>query len=96
MNVACIHYEAVHFADKTVAIKGSFFNDCCSHRATLLQTLPEFPSQLKALFENEHVYSNEFFTNIHHYNNSFSFAIFNANLANLSAQQRGPYCYKIQ
>ena len=46
--------------------------------------------------KNEHEYSEEFFSNIRHYNNSFSFASFNANLADLTSQRRGPYCFKIQ
>ena len=96
MNFACQHCGALHFADEKVANMGLSFNDCCSHGAAILKPLPEFPPALEALFKNEHKYSREFFTNIRHYNNSCSFASFNANLVDLSSQRRGPYCFKIQ
>ena len=86
MNVACEHCGALHFADEKIANKGLSFNDCCSHGAAKLEPLPQFPLQLEALLNGEHEHSNEFFTNIRHYNNSFSFASFNANFINLSSQ----------
>ena len=96
MNISCEHCGALHFSDEKVPNKKLSFNDCCSHGAAILKRQPKFPPQLEALLKNEHEYSNDFFNNIRHYNNSLSFASFNANLASLSSQRRGPYCFKIQ
>ncbi|XP_044597177.1 uncharacterized protein LOC123273764 [Cotesia glomerata] len=96
MNVLCMHCTAKHFKNEMVANKGNSFNDCCHHGEVKLDPLPDFPIILKSLFESTHEKSKNFFERIRNFNSSFSFASFNANLVDLSAQRRGPYCFKIQ
>ena len=55
-----------------------------------------FPHDLRSLLENNHSKSKPFFERIRNYNSSFSFASFNANVVNISAIGRAPYCFKIQ
>ena len=73
MNVLCAVCKAKHFQEKKVPKKDTF-DDCCNHGKVILETLPEFPKELKSLFNNSHVKSNHFFNFIRLYNNSFSFA----------------------
>lgn len=96
MNTLCVHCGAKHFADEKVANKGNSFNVCCNHGEVSLQSIPAPPAILESLFNGSHPKSNKFFEHIRNYNNSFSFASFNANLVNFNSMRRGPFCYKIQ
>ena len=77
MNVKCTHCKA-----KRVANKGDSFNDCCNHGNVELLLAPEFPIELKKLFDSEQELSPQFFQSIRLYNNLFPFASFNENLVN--------------
>ena len=90
MNISCTHCDVKHFKDEK-ANKGMSFNDCCSHGKVKLQH-DKFPQFLKDLLNDEHENS-DFFTNIRYYNNSLSFASFNANLRNFNDRRPGPYCF---
>ena len=95
MNVLCSHCHAKHFEAEKVANKGFSFNDCCSHGEVQVKKLKEFPEFLQRLLEDEDDKSNNFFTNIRYYNNSLSFASFNANLRDFSNNRPGPYCFVV-
>ncbi|XP_058805583.1 uncharacterized protein LOC131672400 [Phymastichus coffea] len=95
MNVLCKHCKAKHFESEKVDKKGLSFNDCCSHGAVVLDAAPDFPQELSSLFDGTHANSNDFFDNIRYYNNSLSFASFNANLVDFQQRRPGPYCFKI-
>ena len=96
MNELCIHCNAKHFKDEMVSGKGHSFNSCCSHGQVKLDPSPECPPYLCSLLDRSDYRSNAFFEQIRVYNNSFSFASFNANLFNFSNSRRAPYCFKIQ
>ena len=96
MNILCIHCNAKHFVSEKVSNKGLSFQDCCSHGAVVLEPTPIFPKDLFDLFNGFHIKSNDFFQHIRIYNNSLSFASFNANLVHLNSGRSGPYCFKIQ
>jgi len=96
MNIFCEHCSAKHFKSEKVANKGNSFNDCCNHGSVRLNSLPQPPDELYELFVGTHSKSDHFFNRIRVYNNTFSFASFNANISNFSTQRRGPYCFKIQ
>ncbi|XP_058789100.1 uncharacterized protein LOC131663051 [Phymastichus coffea] len=96
LDVACKHCHALHFKDEMVQDKGLSFNDCCGHGAVLLDPLLQFPKDLETLLKGEHRLSVLFFDHIRAYNNSLSFASFNANLVNFQSRRLGPYCFKIQ
>ena len=96
MNLCCEHCGAKHFNGEKVANKGNSFNDCCNHGSINLDPLPQHPDELYELFKGNHPKSKHFYNRIRAYNNAFSFASFNANISNFSAQRRGPYCFKIQ
>ncbi|KAL7291873.1 hypothetical protein TKK_0014432 [Trichogramma kaykai] len=61
-----------------------------------LEPTPEFPPELRDLFNGNHTKSINFFDHIRSYNNSLSFASFNANLITFQSLRRAPYCFKIQ
>ncbi|XP_034936337.1 uncharacterized protein [Chelonus insularis] len=96
MDIICIHYNAKHFPDERVTNKKNSFNDCCHHGKVKLEPLPTTPTLLQSLFEGNHPKSTNFFQCIRQFNNSHSFASFNANLINFNNQRSGPYCFKIQ
>ncbi|XP_058802130.1 uncharacterized protein LOC131670496 [Phymastichus coffea] len=96
MNILCQHCKAKHFKDETVSNKGLSFNDCCGHGSVKLNPLPTLPHELKTLFDGEHDKSSRFFERIRNYNNSLSFASFNANLVSFQTRRAGPFCFKIQ
>jgi len=96
MNVCCEHCGAKHFKSEKVANKGNSFNDCCSHGSVQLNPLSQPPDELYKLFIGNHPKSNHFLNRIRGYNNTFSFASFNANILNFGAYRHGPYCFKIQ
>jgi hypothetical protein len=96
MNISCDHCEAKHFISEKVANKGNSFNDCCNHGSIKLNPLPQPPYELYELFTGNHPKSQHFYNRIRVYNNTFSFASFDANLSNFITQRRGPYCFKIQ
>lgn len=93
----CIHCNARHFVtEKNGNNNGWSLYDCCSHGTVVREALPEFPHELREFFEATHQNLNDFFNRIHCYNNSLSFASFNANLINFNEKRPGPYCFKIQ
>ncbi|KYN05845.1 ATP-dependent DNA helicase PIF1 [Cyphomyrmex costatus] len=96
MNEFCIHCDAKHFIAEKVINKGNSFQDCCNHGAVYLQPIPDPPYIIRSLFNGSHAKSNKFFKNIRGYNNSFSFASFNANIITYKDRRPGPYCFKIQ
>ena len=96
MNELCIHCNAKHFKGEKIANKPHSYNQCCSHGEVKLDPLPEFPVELRNLLNGTHEKSKEFFPRIRVYNNSFSFASFNANLYNFRSTRSAPYCFKIQ
>lgn len=96
MNVNCEHCGAKHFNSERIANKGNSFSDCCSHGSVKLDPLPQPPHELYELFIGTYSKSNHFYNRIRGYNNTFSFASFNANISDFSAQRREPYCFKIQ
>ena len=96
MNMVCIHCNAKHFVSEKVSNKGLSFHDCCSHGSVLIEPTSTFPKDLLELFNGSHGKSNDFFQHIRVYNNSLSFASFNANLHNFQSRRPGPYCFKIQ
>ncbi|XP_058799382.1 uncharacterized protein LOC131668913 [Phymastichus coffea] len=95
MDTLCTHCNAKHFDSERVQRKGLSFNDCCSHGAVALDRTLDFPQELAFLFNGTHAKSNNFFEHIRYYNNSLSFASFNANLVNFQSRRPGPYCFKI-
>ena len=95
MNILCTHCHAKHFPQEKVQNKTSF-DDWCNHGKVILQQVPEFPNELKQLFQGTHEKSKEFFKNIRRYNSSLSFASFNANITNFNDRRPGPFCFKIQ
>ncbi|XP_074106854.1 uncharacterized protein LOC141532421 [Cotesia typhae] len=96
MNIICRYCKAKHFSGELPSNKTDSFNDCCRHGEVSLEKQPELPPLLKSLFDGSHEKANNFFGRIRNFNNSFSFASFNANMVDLSSQRRGPYCFKIQ
>ncbi|XP_046745540.1 uncharacterized protein LOC124410885 [Diprion similis] len=96
MDTLCSHCGAKHFIAEKITNKGLSFNDCCSHGEVSLETLPKPPSILYNLFNGSHPKSTYFYEHIRSYNNSFSFASFNANLFDFANRRPGPYCFKIQ
>ena len=96
IDVLCKHCHAKHFTAEKVLNKVNSFNDCCGHGSIQLEPIPDFPQDLLSLLENNHLKSKPFFEPIRNYNSSFSFASFNANVVNISAIGRAPYCFKIQ
>ena len=96
MNILCMHCNAKHFLSEKISNKGLSFSDCCSHGSVKLEPMPIFPQDLFDLFNGSHVMSDDFFRHIRCYNNSLSFASFNANLINFQSRRPGPYCFKIQ
>lgn len=86
MNVYCEHCGAKHFKPETIANKKNSINDCCSHGSVKLDLLPQPPYELYELFTGNHPKSNHFYNRIRGYNNTFSFASFNANISDFSAQ----------
>ena len=62
MDVNCIYCNTQHFSAERVSNKGDSFNDCCSHRIRL-EKLPEYPEQLRSLFDGSHDKSKFFFLN---------------------------------
>ena len=95
MDVFCIHCNAQHFISEKITNRGFSFSDCCSHGAVDLEPTPTFPEELLNIFNGTHAKSNNFFENIRFYNNSLSFASFNANLVNFQSRRPAPYCFKI-
>ena len=96
MNIFCKHCNAKHFASEKVFNTGNLFNDCCGHGTVELESIPDFPAELRLLFENHDEKSRTLFERIRNYNSSFSFASFNAYLVNFSIIGRAPYCFKIE
>ena len=96
MDVLCSHCNAKHFTAEKVINKGNPFNDCCGHGTVKIEVIPDFPDNLRSLFENNHQKSKAFFKRIPNYNSSFSFASFNANVVDMSTIGRAAYCLKIQ
>ena len=96
MNYICQHCNAKHFQHEFINNKKDSYNTCCSHGKVNLEPLPPLFNVLQQLFSGHHPKSKEFLNKIRIYNNSFSFASLNANLENLNAQRKGPFCYKIQ
>ncbi|CAB0042454.1 unnamed protein product [Trichogramma brassicae] len=50
MDTLCMHCNAKHFENEKVSNKGLSFNDCCSHGGVRLEPTPEFPPELRDLF----------------------------------------------
>ena len=61
-----------------------------------LEAIPDFPDNLRSLFENNPQKRKAFFKRIRNYNSSFSFASFNANEVDIPTIGRAPYSFKIQ
>lgn len=89
MDILCFECNAKHFVGEIVPSKTTF-NDFCHHGKVVLETRVEFPEELKSLFSFEHELSNDFLDKIRLYNNTFSFASFNANLINFNDRRRWP------
>lgn len=101
MDIFCIHCNAKHFAAEKIINKTNLFHDCCNYGTIYLQLLFKIALISASLFDGNHVKSNDFFNHIRSYityiyNNSFSFASFNANLINFRERRPSPYCFKIQ
>ena len=94
MDITCSSCKAKHFQQEKVP-KKSTFDDSCNH-GKVINKLPEFPKELKMLFDGSHLKSTHFFDHIRQYNNSFSFASLNANIVSFNNRRPGPYCFKIQ
>ena len=90
MDILCIHWNAKHFVSENFSNKGLYFHDCCSHGSVILEPTATFPKDLLDLFNGSHAKSNVFFQYIRIYNNSLSFASFNANLVNFQSRRSGP------
>ena len=74
MDVLCSHCIAKYFTEEKVFNKCNSFNECCGHSSLKLEAIPDFPDNLRSLFENNHQKSKAFFERIRNYNISFSFA----------------------
>ena len=59
-----------------------------------MEAIPDFPDNLRSLFENNHQKSKAFFERIRNYNSSFSFASFNANVVDTPSIGRAPYFFQ--
>ena len=55
MNVLCKHCNTIHFTAEKVFNKGNSCNDCCGHGSVELESIRDFPAELRLLFENHHV-----------------------------------------
>ena len=93
MNILCIHCNARHFKSEKIANEGFSFNNCSNHGEVKVNLLDDFPNLFKCLLNGEDENSTNFFQNIRYYNNSLSFASFNANLRDFSNSRPGPYCF---
>ena len=54
MDVLYSHCNAKYFTAEKVCNKGNSFNDCCGHGTVKLEAIPDFPDNLRSLFENNH------------------------------------------
>ena len=64
MDVICIHCNAKHFIGEKVTHKKNSLNECCSHGETKLAKPPNFPEDLKLLFE-KNIKSQSIFFNVY-------------------------------
>ena len=56
------HCNVKHFAAEKGYNKGNLFNDCCGHRSVEVESIPDFPAELRLLFEYHDVKSWAFFS----------------------------------
>ena len=84
MDILCSHCNAKHFTAEKVFNKGNSFHDFCGHETVKLEATPDFPDNLRSLFENNHQNSKAFFERIQNHNSLFSFASFNANVVDMN------------
>ena len=91
IDVLCSHCNAKHFTAEKVFNKGNLF-----HETVKLEAIPDFPDNLRSLFENSHQKSKAFFERTRNYNSLFSFASFNANVVDMPTIGRVLHCFKIQ
>ncbi|KDR11577.1 hypothetical protein L798_14540 [Zootermopsis nevadensis] len=75
MNYECIHCKALHWLDESTQRSSKSFYDCCAHGKVVLDSLPEYPDELRKLFSLRH-----FRNKCRVYNNMLAFASFQANL----------------
>uniref|UniRef100_A0A914QZT4 Uncharacterized protein n=1 Tax=Panagrolaimus davidi TaxID=227884 RepID=A0A914QZT4_9BILA len=90
LNFVCTHCGAKHFANEKVANKGLSFYGCCQH-GTIKVEIPDYPEELKQLFDLA-----EFRKDIRVFNNAHAFGSFNADVVNFGINRPGPYTYIIQ
>uniref|UniRef100_A0A914Q6X9 Uncharacterized protein n=1 Tax=Panagrolaimus davidi TaxID=227884 RepID=A0A914Q6X9_9BILA len=79
-----------NFESEKVANKGSSFYGCCQH-GTIKVEIPDYPEELKQLFDLA-----EFRKDIRVLNNAHSFGSFNADVVNFGINRPGPYSYVAQ
>uniref|UniRef100_A0AC35GB55 Uncharacterized protein n=1 Tax=Panagrolaimus sp. PS1159 TaxID=55785 RepID=A0AC35GB55_9BILA len=84
LNFICDHCGAKHFANEKVSNKGLSFYGCCQH-GTIKVEIPDYPEELKQLFDLA-----EFRKDIRVFNNAHSFGSFNANVVNFGINRPGP------
>ncbi|KDR02839.1 hypothetical protein L798_05072 [Zootermopsis nevadensis] len=90
MNYECIHCKALHCLDESTHRSSYSFYDCCAHGKVVLDSLPEYPDDLRKLFSLRHLRNK-----CRVYNNMMAFASFQANLMDFGISRPGPYCFKL-
>uniref|UniRef100_A0A914P5Y0 Uncharacterized protein n=1 Tax=Panagrolaimus davidi TaxID=227884 RepID=A0A914P5Y0_9BILA len=90
LNFICTNCGAKHFKNEKVSNKGLSFSGCSKH-GTIKVEIPDYPEELKKLFDLA-----EFRKDIRPINNVHSFGSFNANSANFGIDRPGPYTYIVQ
>uniref|UniRef100_A0AC35FGE3 Uncharacterized protein n=1 Tax=Panagrolaimus sp. PS1159 TaxID=55785 RepID=A0AC35FGE3_9BILA len=90
LTFICTHCGAKHFESEKVSNKGLSFYSCCQH-GTIKVEIPDYPEELKPLFDLA-----EFRKDIRVLNNAHSFGSLNANVINFGINRPGPYTYIVQ
>uniref|UniRef100_A0A914YB10 Uncharacterized protein n=1 Tax=Panagrolaimus superbus TaxID=310955 RepID=A0A914YB10_9BILA len=90
LNFICTHCGSKHFESEKISNKGLSFYGCCQH-GTIKVEIPDYPEELKKLFDLP-----EFKRDIRPLNNVHSFGSFNADVVNFGVNRPGPYAFVVQ
>lgn len=90
MDQQCQHCKALHFKDETRQKDG--YNDCCNFGTIALPT-QNYPPELRQLLDGDTEASQNFRSNIRHYNSALAMASMGAKIDTPAGG--GPYCFRI-